>query len=92
MYELFRHHQSEPGGLNSLSQEAEQEDSEEEDEGVSSVSSPDLCPQLPDLVTGERTHDAVSVSCHISLVVACCRVLAVCHYVTVSDLCQDVRG
>ena len=63
MYELFRHHQSEPDGLNSLGQEAEQEDSEEEDEGVSSVSSPDLCPQLPDLVTGERPH-AVSEHCH----------------------------
>ena len=63
MYELFRHHQSEPDGLNSLGQEAEQEDSEEEDEGVSSVSSPDLCPQLPDLVTGERPH-AVSEQCH----------------------------
>lgn len=68
MYELFRHHQSEPESINTLSQEAEKEvrdvDSEEEDEGVSSVPSPDLCvgSQLPDLVTGERPH-AVSVSC-----------------------------
>ena len=67
MYELFRHHQSEPESLNTLGDEAEKEvremDSEEEDEGVSSVSSPDLCvfSQLPDLVTGEQ--HAVSVQC-----------------------------
>ena len=65
MYELFRHHQSEPESLNTLDHEVEKEvremDSEEEDEGVSSVSSPDFCvgSQLPDLVTGEQ--HAVSV-------------------------------
>ena len=67
MYELFRHHQSEPESLNTLGHEAEkvvrEMESEEEDEGVSSVSSPDLCvaSQLPDLVTGEQ--HAVSVEC-----------------------------
>ena len=65
MYELFRHHQSEPESINTLDAEKEVTDAnrEEEDEGVSSVSSPDPCvgSQLPDLVTGERPY-AVSVS------------------------------
>ena len=61
MYELFRHHQSEPESLDTLEPgEKEKQEEESKDEGVSSVSSPDLGPQLPDLVTGEGPH---GVSC-----------------------------